>query len=125
MNRAVTIVALAWIVAVWCANMTVYAQGPGGPPYRTQPWQPGPTLSPYLDYFRRPLGPLDSYHEFVRPRRQVQQRLQQQDLQLRRQAQGLQSVQEQIARPQRPSGAAPTGTDAGFFRHSHFYPSLR
>ncbi len=126
MNRALATMALAWTLGL--LGNTAHAQrpiGPAAPPHRTYPYAPGPALSPYLEFFRTPTGPLDSYHEFVRPRAQLQQRLKQQDLQLRRQAQGLRALGEQIVSPQRPSAAAPTGTGSGFFQHSHFYPSLR
>lgn len=124
MNRATATLALALALGLAGA---AHAQRPIGPPVppRTYPYAPGPALSPYLDYFRTPLGPLDSYHEFVRPRVRLQQQLQQQDTRLRRQAQDLRALDQRITAPQRPGEAAPTGTGATFFNYSHFYPALR
>ncbi len=127
MNRMIAISALAWAMGGWGMLGVALAQGPlapAGSP-RAYPYSSRPTLSPYLDYFRTPLGPLDNYHEFVRPRVQLQQQLQQQESQLRRQTQGLHELREQIMAPQRTDTVAPTGTGARFFHHSHFYPSLR
>jgi hypothetical protein len=94
------------------------AQGPVYRGYRGQyssPW--GPTISPYLDYFRRDSGLIDPYNAFVRPRRQVQNQIdevraqqQYQDTQLRREIQGV-----------RQSLAAPTGRRASFGVNSRSY----
>ena len=127
MHRTTATIALAFGLVAGALTDAARAQQPMGPPVspRVYPFAPGPTLSPYLEYFRTPLGPLDSYHEFVRPRVQLQQRLRQQDAQLRRQAQDIRAIDQRMMAPQRPAAAAPTGTGATFFHHSHFYPRLR
>ncbi len=127
MTRMISTAVVTIALGTTVLATVVQAQRPIGPPVspRTYPFSPGPTLSPYLEYFRTPLGPLDSYHEFVRPRVQLQQRLRQQDAQLRRQAQDLRVLDQRMVAPQRPSDASPTGTGATFFHHSHFYPALR
>lgn len=125
-HRTIATVAAAVGIAVMIpAARAQRPVGPAASPPRTYPYAPGPALSPYLDYFRTPTGPLDSYHEFVRPRLQLQQRLRQQQQQIRRQAQDLRALDERIIPPQRSETTAPTGTGAGFLQHSHFYPSLR
>ena len=92
-------------------------------PSRT--YTPSPTLSPYLDYFRAPQGPLDSYHEYVRPKLNLQRTLNQQDRQLRVQSREIGTLNNRWMEAQRNTAIAPTGTGAGFFNYSHFYPSLR
>jgi hypothetical protein len=79
----------------------------------------GPTLSPYLDYFRRDTGVLDPYNAFIRPRRQLQNQLaniveqeQAENARLRQQIQGVRAAE-----------AAPTGTGGTFLNYSHYYPS--
>ena len=84
-----------------------------------------PTLSPYLDYFRAPQGPLDSYHEYVRPRINLQNTLSRQDRQLRVQANELRALNDEWSRAQRTKTLAPTGIGASFFNYSHFYPQKR
>ena len=77
----------------------------------------GPTLSPYLDYFRRDTGVLDPYNTFIRPRRQLQNQLdgivQQERVETTRMQQQIQGIRE--------SGAAPTGSGATFLNYSHYY----
>lgn len=77
----------------------------------------GPTMSPYLDYFRRDTGVLDPYNTFIRPRRQLQNQLsdivqqeQAQTAKLQQQIQGIKEAQ-----------AAPTGVGASYLNYSHYY----
>ena len=109
------------LVVGMAAAEVASAQGPGR--YRSyggrysSPY--GPTLSPYLDYFRRDTGVLDPYNAFIRPRRQLQNQLgeivqqgQAENVRLRQQIQGIREAQ-----------GAPTGTGATFMNYSHYYRS--
>lgn len=71
----------------------------------------------YLDYFRRDVGVLDPYNNFVRPKRQLTQALQQQQ-------QRIDYLQQQQIQGSM-QGVAPTGTSARFFNYSHYYPGMR
>lgn len=78
-----------------------------------------PTMPAELDYFRRDVGVLDPFNTFVRPRRELNQVLQQQQGELNM----LQ--QQQMQQRQTQGGAiAPTGINARFFNYSHFYPGM-
>ena len=77
----------------------------------------GPTITPYLDYFRRDTGVLDPYNTFIRPRRQLENQLGQMvqeeqaaNIRLQQQIQGI-----------RAATAAPTGRGATFMNYSHYY----
>ncbi len=101
-----------------CAVDTCLAQGGVYRSYGGRYRSPyGPTLSPYLDYFRRDTGVLDPYNAFIRPRRQLQNELgaivqqeRAENVRLQNQIQGI-----------RTATAAPTGTGATFFNYSHYY----
>jgi hypothetical protein len=105
------------LLLVACAADTCLAQGPNrsyGGRYRS-PY--GPTISPYLDYFRRDSGVLDPYNTFIRPRRQLENQLGQMaedermaNARLQQQIQGI-----------RQETAAPTGRGATFMNYSHYY----
>ena len=80
----------------------------------------GPTISPYLDYFRRVSGLLDRHHAFVRPeirRRQTFAELQQTVGRQRNQLGRLNRQIEEL----RETNAAPTGTGSRFMNYSHYY----
>ena len=111
------LVASALLVVVGVADVCL-AQGGRYRGYGGRYASPyGPTLSPYLDYFRRDTGVLDPYNTFIRPRRQLQNQLddivQQERAETTRLQQQIQGIRE--------SGAAPTGTSATFLNYSHYY----
>jgi hypothetical protein len=101
-----------------CAVDVCYAQGGVYRSYGGRYRAPyGPTISPYLDYFRRDTGVLDPYNAFIRPRRQLENQLGQMaqedraaNVRLQQQIQGI-----------RESTAAPTGRGATFMNYSHYY----
>jgi hypothetical protein len=117
----------ALVATAFVLTLVICGQDAGGqerfrPQAPSRSYSPSPTLSPYLDYFRAPQGPLDSYHEYVRPKIDLRNTLAQQDRQMRAQAQGLRALNNDWSRAQRTGTLAPTGTGAGFFNYSHFYP---
>ncbi len=121
MTRALvtTVLCLALITCGAVANGQGWSRPQGS---STRSGSRTPTLSPYLDYFRAPQGPLDSYHEYVRPKINLRNTLAQQDRQLRTQGQGLRTLNREWSRAKQTGTIAPTGTGAGFFNYSHFYP---
>jgi hypothetical protein len=112
MARLILPLALGCIL---CASQSAWAQ-------RLQRYQPpyGPTLSPYLEYYRRPSGVLNNYHMFVRPRVELRQTL-------RSQQQQILTLDRELRRAAvsqvREAEVAPTGTGSGFMNYSHYYPS--
>jgi hypothetical protein len=78
-----------------------------------------PTMPAELDYFRRDVGALDPFNTFIRPRRELNQVLQQQQ-------QSLNYLQQQQAQQRRmeTQSISPTGVGARFFNFSHFYPGF-
>jgi hypothetical protein len=84
----------------------------------------GPTLSPYLDFFRRDNGALgDPYNAWVRPRQNLRNELYQQQRSLYNLNRELRDVNREVQDLEllRESGAAPTGTGSRFMNFSHFY----
>jgi len=117
--RAFFVISIA-AMAVLATTQAASAQSPRGR-YSSPS---GPTLTPHLDYFRRDNGVLNPYFNFVRPKfqaydelRQLESRLQQQDLRQAELRQDLQAVRE--------TPAAVTGTGATYMNYSHFYPTAR
>jgi len=94
-------------------------------------YQPSrPTLSPWFELYRRDSGPLDTYHEFVRPKIQLRDTLRRHSVGLQRQQAGLQrheaDLQRQgaaVGRMMSVMGQAirPTGTASRFMNYSHYY----
>jgi hypothetical protein len=125
MKRTVAVIAVALTFAVLSLGDVAIGQGLSRPQAPGRSYTRPPTLSPYLDYFRTPQGPLDSYHEYVRPQINLRNTLTQQDRALRSQSRGLRALDSQWQRAQRSGTLAPTGTGAGFFNYSHFYPGKR
>lgn len=112
-------------VSIWFTPDLTYGQGFSQPGPRNRSYYRPPTLSPYLDYFRPPQGLFDNYHEFVRPKINLRNTLEQQDTQLRAQAQELRKMNNQWNRARQTGTLAPTGTGAGFFNYSHFFQTTR
>jgi hypothetical protein len=81
----------------------------------------GPTLSPYLNYFRQDTGVLDPYNTFIRPLRQLDNQLGQ----MQQQEQAANTRLQQQIQGIRAETAAPTGTGATFMNYSHYYRTGR
>ena len=85
------------------------------------PYRPStPTISPYLDLFRRNTGDLPNYHTFVRPKLQTRAAFQQQAGQFRSLQRQLGGLQRQFSSLENPH-VSPTGIGGGFMNFSHFY----
>ena len=85
-----------------------------------------PSLSPYLALDNRRIGPLDSYNTFVRPRIESQSIMDQQQMQLNRQAMAQKSTQQILLRGGGGSSAMPAQSGrvnpaATFRNYSHYY----
>lgn len=89
-----------------------------------------PSISPYLDYFRTDPGVVSPYHQYVRPRQALDQRLREQQVgigRVERQVGQLQmelrssGAQDMIA----PSPIAPTGRVPTHMNYLHYYPGVR
>ncbi|TVS09999.1 MAG: hypothetical protein EA424_26075 [Planctomycetaceae bacterium] len=89
-------------------------------------WSPpaGPTITPQLDHFSRPVGMLDTYHTFIRPRAELRSRLIGLDAAVTQQDRRLDQINHNLMQTS-SSQTAPTGTGSSFMNHSHFYPGLR
>ncbi len=89
-----------------------------------------PSLSPYMDYFRTDPGVVSPYHQYVRPRQALDQRL-------REQQAGIGRVERQVGQLQMelraggaqdmmaPSPIAPTGRVPTYMNYLHYYPGAR
>lgn len=125
MNCRLRTIALAAMLATFLLADGAIAQVLPRPRAARGRYTPSPTLSPYLDYFRTPEGPLDSYHQFVRPQIQLGQILRQQEADSDMQAQRIQRLDSQLDQARRTGTLAPTGVGAAYFNYSHFYPTKR
>jgi hypothetical protein len=105
------------------SSSVVLAQGVGGPapPARYQPARP--TISPYLNLFRRDVGPLPNYYSLVRPQlNQIEFNKRQQVTNAQQQAQIQQNARNIVGISE--SVAAPTGTASVYRNYGHYYPGL-
>ena len=87
-------------------------------------YQPArPTISPYLNLFRRDFGPVPNYYTQVRPelRQRAATRQLQREVQSQRQRLDLVSPQLQLGTRFGPAAVAPTGGPAGFMTHLKFF----
>jgi hypothetical protein len=113
-----------WIAAaaVLCA-VSVGVRAARGQGYSGSGYQPStPTFSPWLNLYQRNAGPLDNYHTFVRPERQLQDTLRQQASAIQRQGEGIRGLTGQVndLREGR-SPAHPTGAGSVFMDYGHYY----
>jgi hypothetical protein len=85
------------------------------------PYRPStPTVSPYLDLFRRNTSDLPNYHTFVRPKLQTRAALQRQTGQIGALNQQFGGLRQQFSSLENTQ-ASPTGIGGGFMNFSHFY----
>ena len=128
--RVLLLTVLATCVVV-CSARLADAQARSRPSTRT-PAVRRPTVSPWLNLYRRDGGPLGGYLSDVRPRQELYRTLQRQSASIdrervagaRREA-GIQALQRQVLDLQRRSEALPTGIGSVFMDYSHYYPALR
>jgi hypothetical protein len=99
---------------VLLATGLALAQGPA----RYEPARP--TVSPYLNLFRRDLGRVPNYYTLVRPQLQQQAINERTQATLQRQRTQLQGVRQQLLNVER-STMRPTGSGGGFMNYSHYY----
>ena len=84
---------LAGLVGVWGV---LAAAGPAAAQGLYRPAKP--TLSPWLNLYNQNPGPLDNYHQYVRPEMELQNTLRQNEARLRFQAQGSRRWERQSPR---------------------------
>jgi hypothetical protein len=114
---------VGWALALTCGQCQ--AQGPAGrrsAPTRFQPSRP--TVSPYMNLFRRDRGPIPNYHLYVRPLQQQRAFNEQQQIAIERQGVAVGQLQQNLMQVQR-AATAPTGIGASFRNFSHYYSGLR
>jgi len=118
MTRPQVVVTLLLAGALLTSARAASAQGPES---RYRPSRP--TLSPWFDLYQRNSGPLDNYHQFVRPQIELQDTLTQQNAAIQRGSAGLRSLRSEVTDLQQEGNVRPTGTGSVFMDYSHFYPS--
>jgi hypothetical protein len=95
------------------------------PTYRS-PALRSPTISPWLDLFRRNEGVLDNYNQFVRPQQQLRRAMAQQQNEITSQRLRQRRIQSEIGALQRDGrGHMPTGVGGTFQNYLHYYPSYQ
>ncbi len=93
------------------------AQGGGYMPYTPS----RPTLSPWLNLYNKNAGPIDNYHNYVRPEIQLRDTLQQQENQIGQQDSTIRSLGQQVTRMGQTGKMAPTGIGSRYMNLSHYY----
>lgn len=94
-----------------------FAQDRYRPPY-------GPTMSPYLDYFRVQPGVLPNYYQFIRPERELRQSISQINRSIGQEQTQINDLRKDMKRGQqtiKPADASPTGKAGSFQNYSHYY----
>lgn len=82
----------------------------------------GPTVTPYLDYFRAPTGTLDTYNQYVRPRKLLTQTINQQEQQLDMLQERVNTVEKERGRTAiRSPSIGPTGNVPTRMNYSHYF----
>ena len=117
MKRLSLVSALLIACAVLCEAQSAYAQRR---PPRVRSHS-SPTLSPWLQLYRRDGGPLDNYHNFVRPEQQLRRTLDRHGTAIQRQKAGIRSLGNQVSTMQRGSSVRPTGAHGTFMNYSHYF----
>ena len=111
MSTKVVVISLSIIVSACIV-------APGQTPLRRYSPPGGPTLTPYLDYYRADLSTLPNpYQSFIVPQRQMQRNMY--DLARNQQA-DVRKIESDIKQI-RAAAAAPTGVGASFQNYSHYY----
>lgn len=114
---------LGIISVIGAALLTVFAveradaQGGGYMPYAPS----RPTVSPWLNLYNRNAGPIDNYHNYVRPQIELRDTLQQQENQIGQQGSSIKSLGQQVTRMGETGRMAPTGIGSRYMNLSHYY----
>jgi hypothetical protein len=103
---------LAFMPATATAQQGYYVP-PGGSPF-----------SPYLDLYRRDTGLLNQYYNFIIPRRQLTETLNQQRAAITNLQTQVQSNRAQL-RPTPTARIGPTGVGSVYMNYSHYYGGSR
>ena len=120
--QSATLLGLLSVALAW-STLPAAAQ----PPVRRRYVPRRPTMSPYLDYFRRDTGLLDPYNLFRKRNVRLNQAFEQQRRQLQYQQYQLNQTRlqfeqvQQAQRQMRASGATPTGHGSTFMNYSHYF----
>ena len=118
MNLLRCMAASTVVCAVALSVQPVRAQGAPGATYRPS----APTISSWMNLYQRNSGPLDNYHTFVRPERQLRDTLRQQSNSIQWQGEGIRGLTGQMNEfREGRSLAHPTGTGSVFMDYSHYY----
>ena len=113
---------LASLVPFLCAVLLSLPASAQSPSPRILPNQFG--RPPIYDLFQEPRGILPNFYQYYLPQRRLQQNLRNQEYQLQRQRNAIQSMQNQWLAPgQEGGGISPTGQGSTFMDYSHFYPA--
>jgi hypothetical protein len=115
MNFVARSIALTVLTGV---GMSLAAAPSAAQGYYTPPG--GSPFSPYLELYRPNPGLLNQYYQFMIPRVQLRETLNQQQASLNALNTQIRSVQTQL-RPQPAPVIGPTGVGAGYMSYSHFY----
>jgi len=117
MSRSLPVlVLLVGVGLCWLAEPTL-AQPP-------LPIRDRPTLSPWLNLYRRDPGPIGPYLSYVRPEQRLLSRLSQQRTAQARQNAAIGALRGQLSELSQlgpETAIAPTGTGATFMNYSHFF----
>jgi len=116
-RRGFFLMAVLVVAGFLSGQSSAHAQGGLFLPNQYRPSRP--TLSPYLDLFRRDTGPLPNYFTFVRPRQQVQTQIQQQAYNMQLLQQQTNTLEDQALAP--ATGA--NGAQPRFQNYLHYYPT--
>ena len=102
-------------VALLCGSTSVSAQAPRAP------YTPKPTLSPWLNMYRRDPGPVGPYLSYVRPEQRLRQTLTDQQSRITEQQSELQTLRQQTTAIESRGALTPTGVSSTFMNYSHYY----
>jgi len=125
--------ALLGLLIVLLLSTEANAQSPYRNRITSPDWVTRPTLSPWLELYRRDGIPdVPNYHQFVRPRQQMQRYLLERDRQMQRQQLKLQQLERQqttmqrtqseMLAPQPPQNfGSQTGIGASYMTHGGYF----
>jgi hypothetical protein len=109
------------VLLILCAALSQH-QPARGQRRRSRPSTP--TLSPYMNLYRRDGAAVDNYNAYVRPERELRDAFRRQQTALDRQNANIRTLEQDVFRFQRTGALHPTGTGARFMSYSHYYPTV-